>query len=136
MEKEIIKKEINDFKIKHGGSYQEYYIGITNDLDRRLVENSSILLEHISNGRYTKGYPLYTSECDSNEDCVEIERFFQDLGMLKFNPRSFGREDSVFIYCFKTNAENRKMILEKEEYFADTEMITTINNFKEFLKKI
>ena len=135
MDKEIIKDQIKRFKNENGGDYNDYYIGITNDINRRIVEDSVIILEHVRNGWYTENSPLYTGECDSNYDAVEVERFFQELGMLKNNPRSFGVKESVFIYCFKINENNRKMILEKAEFFADTEMITTIKKFKEFSEK-
>jgi hypothetical protein len=117
MDKEIIKAEIESFKSENGGGYADYYIGITNDINRRLVESSPIVLEHLKNGWYTKGFPFYSAECDSNDDAVKIERFFQNLGMLKFNPSSYGVEESVFIYCFKINENNSKMILEKAEFF-------------------
>ena|SRR5690554_4042588 len=127
--KDIIKQEIEDFKNSNEGEYTDYYIGITNNIDRRLQENNESILEHLRNGRYTKGNPIYTAECVNNDEAVEIERFFQNKGMEKYNPRSFGNDDTKFIYCYKMTEENKEMILEFNTNYK-SKIITSLEEYK------
>lgn len=126
---EVIKQEIEDFKINNGGGYDDYYIGITNNIDRRLIENNAAIVEHLNKGEYSKGNPTYTEECLGRDEAVEIERFFQAKGMLQYNPRSFGVDASKFVYCYKMTAENKKMVI-SENSFSGKHMATTIKEFK------
>ena len=131
---ETIKKEIEDFKTSQGGDYPEFYIGITNDPQRRLVENilTTELFEHVRDGRYEKDSPLYNAEAESRDEAVEIELYFQDLGMQGYNPESKGVEDSHFVYCFKI-AEGYELIKETAENSKQgKEMAKSIKKFKDF----
>ena len=132
---ETVKKEIEEFKSNNGKTYGDFYIGITKHIEQHIVEDNETIMEHKRNGIYTEGNPIYINECNNRKQAVEIERYFQGKGMLKFNPRSFGVEDSKFIYCFKLTEENKKMIL-NENSEAGKEMITKIKKFKEFKEEI
>lgn len=113
---DIIKQEIEQFRQDNGGDYPEYYIGITNNPDRRIVEDieDEVLNEHIRAGIYDGDSPKYVEEAESREAAVEIEQHFQTLGMKKYNPRSKGVETTRYVYCFKI-AEDSELLTEKEE---------------------
>lgn len=112
-DKATIKEEIEEFKTTYGGDYSDYYIGITKHINQRLVEGNETIKEHLAKGEFTKGNPTYSDECLNREVAVEIEHEFQAKGMLKYNPRSVGKEDSKFIYCYKMTEENKKIVLSK-----------------------
>lgn len=133
---ETIKREIEDFKTSQGGDYSEFYIGITNDPQRRLVENilTAELFEHVRAGRYKENGSCYQAEAESRNEAVEIERHFQHLGMQGFNPRSRGIESSCYIYCFKIS-EDYKLIQETEGNSKEGKsMAKSIKKFEEFSK--
>ena len=129
--REVIISEIEDFKLKRGGNYDDYYIGITNNIDRRINEDI-LILDHISNGWLTSDNEVYDSECESRDIAVEIELYFQNLGMYKKNIAAKGTIESKYIYCFKLDEHNKKMILLKEDFGANTETKVQIKNFREF----
>lgn len=133
----IIKQEIEEFKSENGGNYSDYYIGITKDLERRLYESNSILMEHISDGKYTQGNPYYSSEAESRNDAYEIETYFQAKGMLGFNPAGKGNEESKFIYCFKTDKDNQDVLLAGNSHDAKriSKHIKHVRSFENFDKK-
>ncbi len=131
---EVIKQEIEEFKNVNRGEYEDYYIGITNDLNRRINE-SQIIDEHISNGIYTEGQPIYTAECQSRDIAVAIEIYFQEKGMEKLNKAAKGVNSSKYIYCFKMTEKNRmKLLLEQMMSFSE-ETKRRIMTFKEFIEK-
>ncbi|WP_343748003.1 GIY-YIG nuclease family protein [Fluviicola sp.] len=133
---ETIKEEIEDFKTSQGGDYPEFYIGITNNPQRRLVENILVeeLFEHISAGRYKDTDPCYQAEAESRDEAVEIERYFQKLGMQGFNPRSKGVESSCYVYCFKIS-EDYQLIQETEGNSEEgRSMAKSIKKFEQFSK--
>ncbi len=134
MEKDIetIKNEIETFKSQNGGNYQDYYIGITNDVERRLVETDETIIEHKRNGEYTQGDPTYKAECYNRDEAVEIEQYFQIKGMQKFNPRSVGVDESKFIYCYKMTEENKGMVL-NENSEEGKKMNISIKKYKDFI---
>jgi hypothetical protein len=133
---ETIKEEIEKFKASQGGDYPEFYIGITNDPQRRLVENILIkeLVEHVNSGLFKENSPHYQAEAESRDEAVKIERHFQHLGMKGYNPRSFGRETSNNVYCFKI-AEDFSLIQETEGNSDEGKsMAKSIKKFEEFSK--
>jgi len=130
-QKQIIIEDIEKFKIDNEGEYPDYYIGITNNINRRMVEQSEVIQEHLQKGEYTDSSPLYTEECENREEAVEIERYFQDKGMLKYNPRSVGIKKSIYIYCYKLTAENKAVLL-TEASVGGKKMRKVIDKFKDF----
>lgn len=133
-DKEVIKNEIEEFVKENGGTYADYYIGITKNIERRIVENNESVIEHLQKGEYTEGNPIYSEECVNRDEAMEIERFFQDKRMEKFNPRSFGVDESKFIYCYKMRKENKEKILEGNSEKCK-EKATNIKRFKDFKMK-
>lgn len=97
--KEQICLAIEAFKTKHGGEYSEYYIGITNNPVRRLIEGSEII-EHVNSGKLDSDI-FHISNTGKNSIAVEIELEFQEKGMKGHNPESKGVEESIYVYCFK-----------------------------------
>lgn len=133
-ETETIKEEIEQFKTDNGGEYSNYYIGITKHLEQRLVEDNEAIQEHLNKGEYTEGNPTYTAECENRDEAVEIEQYFQSKGMLKYNPRSHGVEESKFIYCYKMTDENIEKVLSGNSEDGKL-MSKSIKTFKEFIDK-
>ena len=138
-DKETIKKNIEQFKQKNGGDYPEYYIGITNDPDRRLMEDleNEKLNEHIKAGIYDAEGEVCVEDAETNKIAREIEVYFQDLGMQKYNPRSKGIESSRFIYCFKIAQDSQVLTEDKEPELSGNseegkEMSRHIKKFKDF----
>jgi hypothetical protein len=66
------------------------------------------------NGIYTDGQPHYTEECESRENAIEIEQYFQNKGMERLNKSAHGVATSKFIYCFKMTGENIQALHEKQ----------------------
>lgn len=127
-DKETIIKEIKQFVKDKGGNYPDYYIGITNDPERRLNENniseSREINEHRNDGIYTDDMPYEKWECKDRDTAVEIERDFQDLGMRKYNALSFGVEESRYVYCFKLDKGNIRRLMNENLIYekADTDV--------------
>jgi predicted GIY-YIG superfamily endonuclease len=121
-QKDLIVKEIEDFKNEQGGNYDEYYIGITKDIDRRIVENNTKINEHIRSGIYEKDIPIYSAEAATREIAVEVELYFQDKGkgMQGYNPGAKGVASTKTIYCFKS----------KIKKINETKIITKFKDFK------
>lgn len=104
-ETEKIKHEIEEFKTENGGAYSDYYIGITNSPERRLVED--VLNEHLNSGKYKEGAPYYCAESESRAEANKIELYFQSKNMQGYNPPAKGVDDSKFVYCFKLDETNK-----------------------------
>lgn len=134
--KEVIIAEIIRFVEHHLGDYDEYYIGITNDVEGRIDENSAIILEHRRNGEFTNGNHLYWNECESRDIAVEIEQQFQEQGMEKLNYRSHGVPESRFVYCYKMTEANRRKVLNEQVVTSLDESMKYIMKFKEFVKTL
>lgn len=97
----VIIKEIEQFKIDNGGDYEDYYIGITNKLSRRINESEEIN-EHKKTGKYDDIGPVYSADTESNEIAVRIEVYFQtQKGMKGYNRLAKGVESTKTVYCFR-----------------------------------
>lgn len=70
--------------------YSDFYIGITNDIERRLFG------EH----RVSKkvGWWIYC-QADSKASAQAVEEFYLDKGM--FGDTGGGNEDTVYVYCYE-----------------------------------
>ena len=133
--KDEICKGIEAHKTKHGGEYEEYYIGITNDLTRRLDEG--IINEHIKAGILDKDTEVYEANAGVNDIAVNIEREFQELkGMQKLNKSSFGIEESIYVYCFKIKEGGLELLLEGEsEDLIEIEGVEKKSDLKQIIKE-
>lgn len=78
-------------------NYKAYYIGITNDIDRRLFG------EHNVSRKY--GWWIY---CDAiNKDHAQaVEKYFLEKGMK--GDTGGGSSDSVYVYCYKITNYTRE----------------------------
>lgn len=122
-----ICEEIDFFVSTNGGDNSEFYIGITNNLSRRIVEDEE-LSEHINDGSLKVGSPIYQANAGTRNIAVSIEQTFQEMGMQKYNPRAKGVEDSKYVYCFKLNEEEFEILLEEEDDDTEKDIDDQIND--------
>lgn len=98
MTKDEIKAEI----IKHFGlnvfsNFSGYYVGITNDINRRLF------LEHnVSEGN---DYWIWC-QAESKETAQKVEQYFLDLGMD--GDTGGGTNDTLYVYCYKKTITSKE----------------------------
>lgn len=100
--KEAIQKFIDAF-VKDGGnkysrtSMNGYYVGITDDLDRRSKEHNATF--------------LYSVKAKTKEDAVELE---DELGELGFDngdrPGNGAKDDTVNVYIYKKTKDTKEHI--------------------------
>lgn len=70
--------------------YSEFYIGITNDVERRLFNEHNVS----KNGAWW----IYR-EADSKDIAQAVEEYFLEKGMQ--GDTGGGNEDSVYVYCYE-----------------------------------
>ncbi len=90
---ELIIKEFNTFLSKAGGKYSDYYVGITDDVDRRLFG------EH--NVDRKRDQWIY-DEANSDAVARQVEKYFLDKGCD--GGTGGGDIDSTIVYCYKKTA--------------------------------
>lgn len=71
--------------------YKELYVGVTNDIERRLFSEHNI--DRV-NDRW-----IY-APADSEETARRVESYFLDLGMRGGTGGGKGDGSSVFVYCY------------------------------------
>ena len=87
---QTIVDEINDHLSKSGKRYySDFYIGITNDVERRLVKEHNVAKE--------KTWWIYRTAKDS-DIAREVEKHFLDMGMRGND--GGGNEASNIVYCY------------------------------------
>lgn len=91
MKKLTVNQFINSLKaeLPYNASYEDYYIGITNDIERRLQEHQV----DTDNGWYRYG------ETFNKEDAETIEKYFLEKGMQ--GDTGGGKPETVFVYCYR-----------------------------------
>lgn len=70
--------------------YSNYYVGITNDIKRRLFDEHNVSEQ--------KDYWIYRT-ADSKSIAQEIEKYFLNLGMQ--GDTGGGTDDTCIIYCYR-----------------------------------
>lgn len=91
MDKEAIIKEISEHIRTSGRShYFEFYIGVTNDVERRLFDEHRV---------YRKGMCWIYVRADNAAIAREVERYYQDLGMR--GSTGGGDDESTYVYCYE-----------------------------------
>lgn len=96
MTRQDIIKEIQ--KYVNGTNYSSWYVGITNDADRRLFGTS----EHNVNKYFGRWMQL---PADSKQDAQDIEKYFLSQGMD--GDTGGGNDDTTIVYCYmKTHGTN------------------------------
>ncbi len=76
--------------IRMGGDYSEFYVGISNDAERRLFDEHKVNRE--------KGIWIY---CPTESDDVarKVEKNFLDKGCA--GGTGGGEDDTTYVYCYK-----------------------------------
>lgn len=87
---EIIAKITEYFSFNAFSDYSDYYVGITNDVNRRLFS------EH--NVSEKKDYWVWC-QAENKEIAKEVEEYFLDLGME--GDTGGGTDETVVVYCYK-----------------------------------
>lgn len=85
--KDQIVKKIEGFRLKVGGTWRVWYVGITNDIKRRLLKEHNVSKDYIYEEAYSKAV------------AGEIESYFHELGAQ--GDTGGGDEDSRFVYAYK-----------------------------------
>ena len=90
----MIKKSIiSDFEKYVGNDdYSNWYVGITNDIDRRLFGEHKVDMKQ---DRWIH------SPADSKDVAREVEEYFLDKGMD--GDTGGGNDDTIHVYAFKKN---------------------------------
>lgn len=86
--------DINSFLSKIGGHYSDYYVGITNDIERRLFN------EH----KVKNCYIYRTGKTD--EISRDVEKHYLDKGCK--GGSGGGDEDSKIVYCYKITKDTEQ----------------------------
>lgn len=89
--------EFTDFISKYGNAYSNYYIGITNDVDRRLFGEHNV---DIKNGKWIYG------EADSDMDARRVEEHFLNKGCD--GGTGGGDTNSTVVYCYKKTSNTKE----------------------------
>ncbi len=91
MTKEKIITEIKKyFGLNVYSDYSDYYVGITNDVNRRLFSEHNVSED--------KDYWIWRQTKDK-ETAQSVEEYFLDLGMD--GDTGGGTTETVFVYCYK-----------------------------------
>lgn len=87
---QTIVDEINNHLSKSGKRYySEFYIGITNDVERRLFKEHNVAKE--------KTWWIYRT-AENSDIAREVEKHFLDMGMRGND--GGGNETSNIVYCY------------------------------------
>ena len=70
--------------------YSNYYVGITNDINRRLFDEHNVSEQ--------KDYWIYRT-ADSKSVAQKVEEYFLNLGMQ--GDTGGGSEDTTYVYCYE-----------------------------------
>jgi len=89
--KETIIEEMEDYMEKCGGTYSDWYVGITGDTNQRLFGDHNVDKEK---GQWCR------KEAYSSDDARDIEKYFLDECGTDGGPGG-GNDDSVYVYAFK-----------------------------------
>ena len=70
--------------------YSDFYIGITNDIERRLFGEHKVSKEH--------GWWIYRT-ADTKSVAQAVEEYYLDKGMQ--GDTGDGNEDTTYVYCYE-----------------------------------
>ena len=85
-----IVAEFDEYIEKRGGKYSDYYVGITDDAERRLFDEHKVDRDH--------GSWVYAPAI-SDDVARKVEKHYLDLGCE--GGSGGGDEDSRIVYCYK-----------------------------------
>lgn len=86
----IINKIDNHLKVGGGQFYQDFYVGITNDPERRLFKEHKVLKDN--------AWWIY-SKADTSDIAKEVEKHYLELGLR--GGTGGGDNDATFVYCYR-----------------------------------
>src|SRR5690554_4802549 len=109
-----IATAIRNFSLAHGGDGNKFYIGITNDIQRRLFDEHKVDEEK---GTY------FFREATSKESACRIEKYLLDKYPFFDGDTGGGIDDSVFVYIYKVEDSTAQQTNEGS-HFDDAELIT------------
>lgn len=87
---EIITKIKEHFGLNVFSNYSDYYVGITNDVNRRLFSEHNVSKENDC---------WVWCQAANKMTAQEVEQYFLGLGMD--GDTGGGTEDTVIVYCYK-----------------------------------
>ncbi len=93
-DEETIKNEIKNHISKRGGTYPDWYVGITNDTDRRLFQEHNVSEK---NDIWTRKNSGTLSKAE------KIENYFTGELVTDGAPGG-GQSDSIYVYAYKKNS--------------------------------
>ncbi|MCK5283507.1 MAG: hypothetical protein KAK00_08945 [Nanoarchaeota archaeon] len=97
MEKNQIISEIKNYVSRHGGIYQEWYVGISEDPKERLFNGHNV----------DKDNDLWIHrEANSSEVAREIEEYFLSIGTK--GGSGGGDSDAKYVYAYKINSHTKE----------------------------
>ena len=96
-DKETIKNEIKDHILKREGTYPKWYVGITTDTDRRLIQEHNVSQK---NGIWIRRNAETLSKAE------EIEKYFTEDLTTDGAPGG-GTDDSIYVYAYKKNSDTK-----------------------------
>lgn len=93
-----IADDINDHLKKDSAkSYSDYYIGITNDIERRLFNEHNVP---------KKGHWRIHSEALNKEHAQKVEEHFLAKGMK--GDTGGGNDDTTWVYCYRISNQTKE----------------------------
>lgn len=96
MSKDDIKRDIENHINKHGGIFSDWYVGITDDPERRLEEHK-VKARNKSIDR----------EATSDTAAREVEDYFHDKKGCQGDGGG-GDENSVHVYAYETDSQTEE----------------------------
>jgi hypothetical protein len=94
--KQQLTSELSEHMRKGGGTYREWYVGISSDARARLFNGHGVA---------EKGDWWIYTEADTNQDARDVEQYFLKLG-CDGGPGG-GDYTSKMIYAYKKNSHTR-----------------------------
>jgi hypothetical protein len=91
MSKDDILKEIKEYV--GNDDYSKWYVGITNDINRRLFQEHGVNKDSDCGG---------WCEANSKADAQTVEEYFLNAGMD--GDTGGGNDDSTYVYVFRKNS--------------------------------
>jgi len=94
VKKDIVHEIIEYIGNNQNGEYTNWYVGITDDVDRRVFGSGE---HNVSKN----GDRWIHCPADSKKDAQEIEELFLALGM--YGDTGGGDDDTTIVYCYRKN---------------------------------
>jgi hypothetical protein len=94
-----IATAIRNFMLSFGSGSTKWYLGITNNIDRRLFDEHNV--DEI-NGKY------FIKDADSLESADKIERYLLHTYTNLEGQHGLGKDDSTMIYIYKTESSTKE----------------------------